>query len=348
MSGSGRRDFAAHVEDAGRGRQPGKSRRSRSCSARRAASAPAWCGPSRSVEQALAHLRRAGLCPPRDRAQPLRGREPEGQGRDFRRGTRRNSATTDAPVIFSAHGVPKSVPAEAERAQLLRARRHLPAGHQGAPRGRDPPQARPRDRADRPCRPSRGGRHHGPVAATARSRWSRPSRTSTRFVPEDAEQSRLCDADDAVGRRHRATSSTRSSAAFPTIVGPHKEDICYATTNRQEAVKRVAPHVDAMIVVGAPNSSNSQRLHEVAERAGCPLRRAGAARRRHRLDAVRRASRGSASPPAPRRPRCWSRRSSTPSPQRYERQRRDRLRRRRRACSSRCRASAAARTQAAE
>jgi 4-hydroxy-3-methylbut-2-enyl diphosphate reductase len=59
-------------------------------------------------------------------------------------------------------------------------------------------------------------------------------------------------------------------ARFPAIVGPHKDDICYATTNRQEAVKRVAPRVDRMIVVGAPNSSNSQRLREVAERAGCP------------------------------------------------------------------------------
>ena len=57
---------------------------------------------------------------------------------------------------------------------------------------------------------------------------------------------------------------------FPSIKGPHKEDICYATTNRQEAVKRVAPVVERMIVVGAPNSSNSQRLREVAERAGCP------------------------------------------------------------------------------
>jgi 4-hydroxy-3-methylbut-2-en-1-yl diphosphate reductase len=57
---------------------------------------------------------------------------------------------------------------------------------------------------------------------------------------------------------------------FPAIVGPHKEDICYATTNRQEAVKKVAPTVERMIVVGAPNSSNSQRLREVAERAGCP------------------------------------------------------------------------------
>jgi 4-hydroxy-3-methylbut-2-enyl diphosphate reductase len=57
---------------------------------------------------------------------------------------------------------------------------------------------------------------------------------------------------------------------FPRIVGPHKDDICYATTNRQEAVKRVAPGVERMLVVGAPNSSNSQRLCEVAERAGCP------------------------------------------------------------------------------
>jgi 4-hydroxy-3-methylbut-2-enyl diphosphate reductase len=56
---------------------------------------------------------------------------------------------------------------------------------------------------------------------------------------------------------------------FPAIIAPHKEDICYATTNRQEAVKRVAPRVDALVVVGAPNSSNSRRLQEVAERAGC-------------------------------------------------------------------------------
>jgi 4-hydroxy-3-methylbut-2-enyl diphosphate reductase len=57
---------------------------------------------------------------------------------------------------------------------------------------------------------------------------------------------------------------------FPAIAGPSKDDICYATTNRQEAVKRVAPKVDAMIVVGSPQSSNSQRLTEVARRAGCP------------------------------------------------------------------------------
>jgi len=58
-------------------------------------------------------------------------------------------------------------------------------------------------------------------------------------------------------------------ARFPQIVGPHKEDICYATTNRQEAVKAMATKVDAMLVVGAPNSSNSRRLVEVGSRAGC-------------------------------------------------------------------------------
>ncbi|HAR80801.1 MAG TPA: 4-hydroxy-3-methylbut-2-enyl diphosphate reductase, partial [Sulfitobacter pontiacus] len=56
---------------------------------------------------------------------------------------------------------------------------------------------------------------------------------------------------------------------FPQIIGPHKEDICYATTNRQEAVKAMAPKCDAMLVVGAPNSSNSRRLVEVGSRAGC-------------------------------------------------------------------------------
>ncbi|MEQ9245322.1 MAG: 4-hydroxy-3-methylbut-2-enyl diphosphate reductase, partial [Nitratireductor sp.] len=56
---------------------------------------------------------------------------------------------------------------------------------------------------------------------------------------------------------------------FPSIASPHKEDICYATTNRQAAVKAIAPDSDAVIVIGAPNSSNSMRLVEVAERAGC-------------------------------------------------------------------------------
>jgi 4-hydroxy-3-methylbut-2-enyl diphosphate reductase len=58
-------------------------------------------------------------------------------------------------------------------------------------------------------------------------------------------------------------------ARFPTIIGPHKEDICYATTNRQAAVKAIAARIDALLVIGAPNSSNSKRLVEVGSAAGC-------------------------------------------------------------------------------
>ena len=58
-------------------------------------------------------------------------------------------------------------------------------------------------------------------------------------------------------------------ARFPAIVGPHKEDICYATTNRQAAVREIAPRIDALLVIGAPNSSNSRRLVEVGRAAGC-------------------------------------------------------------------------------
>ena len=59
-------------------------------------------------------------------------------------------------------------------------------------------------------------------------------------------------------------------ARFPAIIGPHREDICYATTNRQAAVKAVADRIDALLVIGAPNSSNSRRLVEVGRAAGCP------------------------------------------------------------------------------
>jgi 4-hydroxy-3-methylbut-2-enyl diphosphate reductase len=58
-------------------------------------------------------------------------------------------------------------------------------------------------------------------------------------------------------------------ARFPAIVGPHKEDICYATTNRQASVKAIAGRIDALLVIGAPNSSNSMRLVEVGRAAGC-------------------------------------------------------------------------------
>jgi 4-hydroxy-3-methylbut-2-enyl diphosphate reductase len=90
-----------------------------------------------------------------------------------------------------------------------------------------------------------------------------------RFAPKDA---------DALAYTTQTTLSVDDTRAivevlqerFPRMVGPRKDDICYATTNRQEAVKRIASHCDRLIVVGSPNSSNSVRLVEVATRAGCP------------------------------------------------------------------------------
>jgi 4-hydroxy-3-methylbut-2-en-1-yl diphosphate reductase len=173
-----------------------------------------------------------------------------------------------APVVFSAHGVPKSIPAEAQRRNLFaldatcplvtkvhreaeihhkRGREIVLIGHAGHPEvvgtiGQLPPGAITLVQS---------------VAELAN------------FVPRDA------------GNLAYVTQTTLSvddtaeivaalKARFPTIHGPHKEDICYATTNRQEVVKKVAPMVDAMVVVGSPNSSNTQRLREVAQRAGCP------------------------------------------------------------------------------
>jgi 4-hydroxy-3-methylbut-2-enyl diphosphate reductase len=175
---------------------------------------------------------------------------------------------TDAPVIFSAHGVPQSVPDEAKRRNFLaldatcplvtkvhreaeihrrRGREILLIGHAG----------------------------HPEVVGTL---GQLPEGAATlietvadvdAFTPRDPAQLSYV-TQTTLSIDDTAEIVARLQARFPQIVGPHKEDICYATTNRQEAVKQVAPRVDAMIVVGAPNSSNSLRLKEVAERAGCP------------------------------------------------------------------------------
>jgi 4-hydroxy-3-methylbut-2-en-1-yl diphosphate reductase len=174
---------------------------------------------------------------------------------------------TDAPVIFSAHGVPQSVPAEARRRNFLaldatcplvtkvhreaeihlrRGREILLIGHAGHPEvvgtlGQLPP----------------GSASLIETIADADA-----------FTPRDPVQLAYV-TQTTLSIDDTAEIVARLKARFPQIVGPHKEDICYATTNRQEAVKLVAPQVEAMIVVGAPNSSNSLRLKEVAERAGC-------------------------------------------------------------------------------
>jgi len=176
---------------------------------------------------------------------------------------------TDQPVIFSAHGVPKSVPEAAKARNLF----HLDATC--------PLVTKVHREAEVLHRKGRevvliGHAGHPEVVGTMGQ--LPPGAVSLVETEADAEAFAPLDA-ERLAWVTQTTLSVDDTAAivailvrrFPTIVGPHKDDICYATTNRQEAVKRVASEVDAMIVVGAPNSSNSQRLREVAERAGCPF-----------------------------------------------------------------------------
>jgi 4-hydroxy-3-methylbut-2-en-1-yl diphosphate reductase len=175
---------------------------------------------------------------------------------------------TDAPIVFSAHGVPKSVPEAAARRDLfyldatcplvskvhVEAENHYEAGreivligHAGHPEvigttGQLPP----------------GAVH---LVETVQD--------VARFSPRDADRLAY------ITQTTLSVDDTRDivealKARFPTIVGPRKDDICYATTNRQDAVKTIAARCERLIVVGAPNSSNSLRLVEVAHRAGCP------------------------------------------------------------------------------
>ena len=173
-----------------------------------------------------------------------------------------------APVIFSAHGVARAIPEEAARRNLVTLDATCPL------------VTKVHREAEIHFRRRReivliGHAGHPEVVGTM---GQLPA--GSIFLVESIEDAEKFTPRDANNLAYvtQTTLSVDDTAEivealkrrFPNIVGPHKEDICYATTNRQEAVKRVAPIVDAMIVVGAPNSSNSQRLKEVAERAGCP------------------------------------------------------------------------------
>src|ERR1700740_777558 len=175
---------------------------------------------------------------------------------------------TKAPVIFSAHGVPKTVPDDAKKRNLFaldatcplvtKVHREAEIHHK---RGREIVLI---GHADHPEVVGTVG--HLPLGAIT---LVQSVDEVARFVPRDP--SRLA----YVTQTTLSVDDTADIVAalkqrFPDIHGPHKEDICYDTTHRQEVVKKVAPLVEAMIVVGSPNSSNTQRLKEVAERAGCP------------------------------------------------------------------------------
>ncbi|MBM3613776.1 MAG: 4-hydroxy-3-methylbut-2-enyl diphosphate reductase [Alphaproteobacteria bacterium] len=174
----------------------------------------------------------------------------------------------DRPVIFSAHGVPKSVPETAARRNMIAvdatcplvtkvhmeaARHHanglqmVMIGHAGHPE----------------VLGTMGQLPEGEVllvetiADVVRLRVRDPERLA--FITQTT-----LSVDDT------AAVVTALRSRFPAIVGPHREDICYATTNRQEAVKAMAGRIEALFVIGAPNSSNSRRLVEVGRAAGCP------------------------------------------------------------------------------
>jgi len=174
----------------------------------------------------------------------------------------------DRPVIFSAHGVPKAVPAEALARQMIHvdatcplvtkvhneAARHHENGLQMIMIGHD---GHPETVGTMGQLPVGEVLLVETVADVASVVVRDPARLA--FVTQTT-----LSVDDT------ADIVAALQARFPAIIGPHKEDICYATTNRQEAVKAMAPLCDAMLVVGAPNSSNSRRLVEVGSRAGCP------------------------------------------------------------------------------
>ncbi|WP_282095785.1 4-hydroxy-3-methylbut-2-enyl diphosphate reductase [Epibacterium ulvae] len=173
----------------------------------------------------------------------------------------------DRPVIFSAHGVPKSVPAAAERRNMvyvdatcplvskvhIEAQRHAENGLQMIMIGH---KGHPETIGTMGQLPDGEVLLVETVADVATVDVRDPDKIA--FVTQTTLS--VDDTKDII-----AALEVR----FPNIIGPHKEDICYATTNRQDAVKAVAPKADALLVVGAPNSSNSRRLVEVGAKAGC-------------------------------------------------------------------------------
>jgi 4-hydroxy-3-methylbut-2-enyl diphosphate reductase len=172
-----------------------------------------------------------------------------------------------APVVFSAHGVPKSVYADAERRGLFHIDATCPLVskvHRGAERHHeDGREVVLIGHAGHPeVIGTLGQLEEGEITLIG------TVAEAETFSPRDPE--RLAYATQttlAVDDTAEIVSVLRRR--FPSIAPPHKEDICYATTNRQDAVRAIAPRCDAIAVIGAANSSNSVRLTEVAARAGC-------------------------------------------------------------------------------
>lgn len=172
----------------------------------------------------------------------------------------------DAPVVFSAHGVPKSVPAEAERRKLLYVDATCPL------------VSKVHRQAERQIEKGQhilfiGHAGHPEVIGTM---GQVPEGQITLVETVEDVASLPFTQDDNLSYLTQTTLSVDDTAQitaaleerYPQIVAPKAEDICYATSNRQAAVKIIAPASDLVLVIGAPNSSNSLRLVEVAQRLG--------------------------------------------------------------------------------
>ena len=249
-------------------------------------------------------LRRAGLRAQADRAQQARrDRRCEKRGAIFVDET--DEVPEGATVVFSAHGVAPVVHEEAARAQLKTIDATCPLVTKVHHEARPVRRRRLRHPADRPRGP-RGGRGHRRRGARAHPARRRPRRRRPNVEVRDPDEGRLAVADHAVGRRDDG-DRRRLRERFPQLQDPPSDDICYATQNRQVAVKQIAADADLVIVVGSRNSSNSVRLVEVALEHGA---RAGAPGRLRRRDRRRPGStactHGRRHQRAPACPRSWS------------------------------------------
>ena len=174
----------------------------------------------------------------------------------------------EAVVVFSAHGVPKHVPAEAKRRNLIYADATCPLVskvHRGVEQ---------HHRSGRTVLLI-GHSGHPEVVGTM---GQLPE--GAVILVEDVAQAETLEVPDPDNLAYatQTTLSVRETEGilevlqrrFPSMVGPRREDICYATTNRQRAVEAIAPRAELTLIIGSPNSSNSVRLVEVARAAGCP------------------------------------------------------------------------------
>lgn len=176
----------------------------------------------------------------------------------------------DAPVVFSAHGVPKAVPAEAKRRKLLYVDATCPL------------VSKVHRQAERQIEKGRhiifiGHEGHPEVIGTMGQ--VEPGQMTLVETIEDVDKLPF-DSDEELAYLTQTTLSVDDTREviqalewrYPNISGPRAEDICYATSNRQAAVKELAHDCDLVLVIGAPNSSNSLRLVEVSERLGTPAK----------------------------------------------------------------------------